>query len=66
MIHSLMVKENKLSSGGRGIKSLLETIVERPVKRWVFYKAPKPGTKLHITVSPDGNSILVNGQAVPR
>jgi energy-coupling factor transporter ATP-binding protein EcfA2 len=66
MIRSLMAKEDRLSSGGRGIKTLLERTVERPVNRWVFYKAPKDGAKLKITAGPDGHSILVNGQVVPR
>ena len=66
MVGSLMAKDKKLSSGGRGIKTLLEQIVERPLNRWVFYKNPPENTELAITPGPGGSSILVNGEEVPR
>ena len=68
MIRKLMEQGDRLSSGGRGIKTLLEKTVERPLNRWVFYNDndTKDGAKLTITPGSDGESILVNGQEVPR
>ena len=68
MIRKLMEQGDRLSSGGRGIKMLLEKTVERPLNRWVFYNDndTKDGAKLTITPGSDGESILVNGQEVPR
>jgi ATP-dependent Clp protease ATP-binding subunit ClpA len=68
MIRNLMEQGDKLSSGGRGIKMLLEKTVERPLNRWVFYNDndTKDGAKLTVTPGSDGESILVNGQEVPR
>ena len=55
-----------MSSGGRGIKTLLEQIVERPLNRWVFYQNPPENAQLAITPGPDDACILVNGEEVPR
>lgn len=66
MVRSLMEKDGKMSSGGRGIKTLLEQIVERPLNRWVFYQNPPENAQLAITPGPDGACILVNGEEVPR
>lgn len=66
MIRKLMEQGDKLSSGGRGIKAMLERTVERPLNRWIFYKNPENGAKLTITAASDGETILVNGQEVPR
>lgn len=66
MVRSLMEKDGKMSSGGRGIKTLLEQIVERPLNRWVFYQNPPENAQLSITPGPNGACILVNGEEVPR
>ncbi len=66
MIRTLVEKGDSLSFGGRGIKTMLEKTVERPLNRWIFYKSPEHSSKLTVTAASDGETILVNGQEVPR
>ncbi len=66
MVRVQMERDDRLSSGGRGIKTLLEQMVERPINRWVFYNDPAEGAKLEVTPAAGGASILVNGHEVPR
>jgi hypothetical protein len=47
--------------GGRRIKSLLETIIERPLNERIFFNNPKPGSKVAVKVAPDNLAILING-----
>jgi ATP-dependent Clp protease ATP-binding subunit ClpA len=37
-----MEKDGNLLFGGRRVKTLLETLVERPLNRWVFENVPEP------------------------
>jgi len=50
-----------LSFGGRRVKTLMETLLERPLNRWIFEHEPPRGTQLAVTAGPGGRSICVNG-----
>ena len=53
-----------LSFGGRRVKTLMETVLERPLNRWIFEHEPPAGTQLAVTAGPGGQSICVNGTEV--
>ncbi|MBF0548199.1 MAG: ATP-dependent Clp protease ATP-binding subunit [Candidatus Riflebacteria bacterium] len=53
-----MKEEDNLLYGGRRIKNLLETIIERPLNRWIFEKFKKPselsGKIVKVDLSEEG------------
>lgn len=53
-----MAQKDNLLFGGRRIKSLLETLVERPLNGWIFERVPKldllAGRTLEVGLTPDG------------
>jgi hypothetical protein len=54
---------DNLLFGGRRIKSLLETHVERPLNHWIFFNGPPAGTTLEVSVSEEGGLLVNGGQA---
>ena len=51
-----MRQGDNLLFGGRRVKSLLETMVERPLNRWLFQQGEPEslrGARLDVTVAPD-------------
>jgi hypothetical protein len=60
LVRRQMQTGDNLLFGGRRIKSLLETHVERPLNHWIFFNDPPSGTTLEVSVSEEG-SLLVNG-----
>jgi ATP-dependent Clp protease ATP-binding subunit ClpA len=61
-IVALMQVEGNLALGGRRIKALLESHVERPFNRWLFDTAPPAGSSAVLSVAPGPESFLmVNG-----
>jgi hypothetical protein len=62
MIRRRMESGDNLLYGGRRIKSLLETYVERPLNHWIFFNDPPPGTTLALTVAED-QTLRINGRA---
>jgi DNA polymerase III delta prime subunit len=60
-----MKEERNLILGGRRIKSLLETLVEKPLNSWLFQKFPDTGLLANRTLSVELNSdggIKINEQ----
>jgi hypothetical protein len=64
LVRRRMLEGDNLLFGGRRIKTLLETLVERPLNRWIFFHEPAAGSTLAVTAAPGGEAVLVNGQAV--
>ena len=56
-IAARMNEGNNMLYGGRRIKSLLETLIERPLNRWLFENHPNmgelSGSKLIVSLTPD-------------
>jgi ATP-dependent Clp protease ATP-binding subunit ClpA len=65
LIRERMLTGDNLLFGGRRIKSLLESLVERPLNRWIFFNNPAAGSTVEVTSRPDGEGILCNGQTIP-
>jgi len=64
MIKNKMLAGDNLLFGGRRIKTIIETTIERPLNRWIFFNNPSVGAHLVITPTADAQSILVNGSEV--
>jgi len=58
-----MEKQENLLFGGRRIKTLLETLVERPLNRWIFENYPDfhllLGQSLSLELDSGGNLIIL-------
>lgn len=52
MVQTSMAAGDNLLFGGRKIKTLLESTVERPLNRWVFFHQPPAGTTIAIMPQP--------------
>lgn len=59
-----MMSFTDLRFGGRRIRTLMETLVERPLNRWIFQREPPRGAKLDLTADPERGCVLVNGEPV--
>ena len=59
-----MQEERNLSLGGRRIKSLLETLIEKPLNSWLFENFPDPSAfsnkVLSVELSQDGSIAIRN------
>jgi hypothetical protein len=62
-IRARMSEGNNMLFGGRRIKSLLETLVERPLNRWLFENHPDMadlhGSTLHVSLDPETGALRV-------
>jgi hypothetical protein len=58
-----MEKQENLLFGGRRIKTLLETLIERPLNRWIFENYPDfhllLGQSLSLSLGSGGNLIIL-------
>ncbi|WP_448573868.1 hypothetical protein [Trichothermofontia sp.] len=57
-----MQRDDHLLFGGRRIKTLLESLVERPLNRWIFDRYPDltalNGRTLAIALTPEGTLVV--------
>lgn len=62
-LRSEMEKQENLLFGGRRIKTLLETLIERPLNRWIFENYPDfhllLGQSLSLSIDSGGNLIIL-------
>jgi len=56
-----MRQGDNLLFGGRRVKTLIESEVEKPLNRWLFFNSPAAGTKLAVGVAGDPPALAVNG-----
>jgi hypothetical protein len=57
MIQTRMAEGDNMLFGGRRIKMLLESCVERPLNRWIFFNQPPSGTTVAIIPQPGRNEV---------
>lgn len=65
LIRGEMAEGDNALFGGRRVKSLLETWLEKPLNQWIFLEAPPRGSSLRITADDKGKQVLINGRPTP-